>query len=205
MANEQQQTEQRTQSGVPSQTKTSQVTPMQPRTSPMASVRTPTSLFAGPFAMSRMFTEQMDRMFQDFMGSDFFRFASAPWLGFPMMEPMSWPAIEIAQHGNRLEVRADVPGLRKEDVRVEVRDDRLRISGERRNEMDREEGGTYRSERSYGSFCRTVQLPEGANVDSTTATFENGVLTVQMDVPGMEQHPARHVEVRDASEQETRH
>jgi HSP20 family protein len=205
MANEQQPTEQRMQGGATSQTRTSQVTPMQPRTSTTASVRPASSVLAGPFAMGRLFTEQMDRFFQDFMGSDFFRFASAPWLGFQMMEPTSWPAIEVAQQGKRLEVRADVPGLRKEDVRVEVRDDRLRISGERRNDMEREEGGTYRSERSYGSFCRTIQLPEGANVESTTATFDNGVLTVQIDVPGLEQHPVRQVEVRDASQPETRH
>jgi HSP20 family protein len=205
MGNEQQQTEQRMQTGAASQTKTSQVTPMQPRTSATPSVRPASSVLAGPFAMGRLFTEQMDRVFQDFMASDFFRFASAPWLGFQLMEPMSWPAIEVAQHGKRLEVRVDVPGLRKDDVHVEVRDDRLRISGERRNDMEREEGGSYRTERSYGSFCRTVQLPEGANVESATATFDNGVLTVQLDVPGMEEHPARQVEVRDASQPETRH
>jgi HSP20 family protein len=147
---------------------------------------------AGPFTLMRRMTEDMDRLFNQF-------FAFEPWIerqGRPM-ETLRWPEIEVSQRGNKLVVRADVPGLNKEDVSVEVRDDELWISGERRSEAEEREGEFYRSERSYGSFCRRIPLPEGAKVDSASASFDKGVLEVEMEIPA-QQERGRKIEVRES-------
>jgi hypothetical protein len=76
-----------------------------------------------------------------------------------------------------------LPGLTKDDVNVEITDDAINISGERRNEDEERREGYYRSERSYGGFFRSIQLPEGANAEDANATFNNGVLEITMEAP----------------------
>jgi HSP20 family protein len=92
------------------------------------------------------------------------------------------PEIDVQQRNDAIVVRADLPGVRKEDVQIEVRDDALVISGQRREE--REEGGDdqgYRMfERNYGSFYRTVPLPQGTNPDEIEAVLRDGVLKVTL-------------------------
>jgi HSP20 family molecular chaperone IbpA len=73
--------------------------------------------------------------------------------------------------------------LTKDDVNVEITDDAINISGERRNEDEERREGYYRSERSYGGFFRSIQLPEGANAEDANATFNNGVLEITMEAP----------------------
>jgi len=92
-----------------------------------------------------------------------------------------FPQIEVFERGDEFVVRADLPGLQREDVTVEVTDDALVIHGERRSEREEKSGrGFYRSERSYGSFHRRIGIPEGVASDSATARFKNGVLEVTM-------------------------
>jgi HSP20 family protein len=163
----------------------------------------------GPFALTRQLFDDMDRMMASVFGRDpfardFFGSMLTPWQQ-RSGGAQWWPQIEVAQRGNKLEVHADVPGLKKDDVKVEVEAGELRISGERRSESERSEQGMYRSERSYGTFQRTIPLPEGANLDSTSATFENGVLKIEIDVPQSEPRSARQIEVREAGEDSTRH
>jgi HSP20 family protein len=146
----------------------------------------------GPFSLMRRFSEDMDRLFDTFLGGS--AAVASPWTE-SMLTATGWPAIEVAQEGNKLVVQADVPGLKKEDVKVEVKDNALCISGERQAATERNEGGYYRSERSYGSFCRTVPLPSGAKLDSASATFENGVLRVEIDAPPETQ--PRKIDVRE--------
>jgi HSP20 family protein len=107
------------------------------------------------------------------------------------------PALEVFERDGQLVVRADVPGLQKDQIKVEVVDDQLVISGERTRENEERREGIYRSERSYGSFCRTIALPEGVNPDKAVATFDNGVLEVSMPAPKRLQ-PKR-IEVRQGS------
>jgi HSP20 family protein len=92
-------------------------------------------------------------------------------------------------------LRADLPGLAKEDVEVEVNEDSVTIRGERRHEREEEREGVYRSERSYGSFSRVVPLPEGTITDSAKATFRDGVLEVVMQAPGREVKRGRRIEI----------
>src|SRR6185436_2039471 len=100
---------------------------------------------------------------------------------FDLDELRGWPEIEIYRRDDKLVVRADVPGLSKDDVIVEMRDNELWISGERRSETEHKEGDYYRTERSYGRFSRTIPLPEGAMADTASATFQSGVLEIEID------------------------
>ena len=139
-----------------------------------------------PFNFMRRFTDDMEKMFDDFNG-----FALMPRfdaeLGFPRaaeLEKTFWaPQIEVTENDGQLKVRADLPGLKKEDIDIELRDDSIIISGERKQESKEEREGYFRSERSYGSFYRSIPLPEGADRDKATASFENGVLDyVDLDI-----------------------
>jgi HSP20 family protein len=93
------------------------------------------------------------------------------------------PDVEVFQRNHDLVLRADLPGLRKEDITIEIWNDAITIQGERRQETEEERGGIYRSERQYGSFSRTIALPEGAMTDHSKATFEDGVLEITMPAP----------------------
>jgi HSP20 family protein len=141
---------------------------------------------ASPFAAMRRLTEEMDRLFDDFRLGFPFRM---PRLGLPPFEGFGagggvWaPSVEVAERGGKLVIRADLPGLTRNDVKVEVRDDRLCIQGERRQERESKGKGFFRSERSYGSFYREVPIPEGANVEEAKASFRNGVLEVTLPAP----------------------
>jgi len=123
-----------------------------------------------PFSLMRRFTDEMDRVFQGAGGR---REESALWS----------PAVEVTEHDGKLEVVADLPGVKESDVRVEVTDEGLVIQGERRREHEEKGEGYYRSERSYGQFYRLIPLPEGANLDQTRAEFRNGELRVSVPVP----------------------
>jgi HSP20 family protein len=151
---------------------------------------------SAPFASLRRIGEEMDRLFASLWGRDFpsLRGRSDLWQG---GELVGWPEIEVRENGDRLIVNADVPGLKAEDLSVEVREDELCISGERRSESERREEGYFASERSYGSFCRTIPLPEGAKTDAASASFENGVLRVEIEVPGLSAQRGRRIEIRD--------
>jgi len=165
------------------------------------------SLFGGsPLAFMRRFTEEMDRLFEDFgfgrgrlapsFGRDFFP------AGFGEFGQTAWsPQVEVFEREGRLVVRADLPGLTKDDVKVEVSDGALTISGERKSEHEEKGEGFYRSERSYGSFYRQIPLPEGASADDAQATFNNGVLEVSMQAP-QRQSRSRRLEITDGGARE---
>jgi HSP20 family protein len=132
----------------------------------------------------RHFAEEMDRLFGDFRLGIPFRPArfDVPWDR--RGGEAAWlPSLEIVERGGKLVIRADVPGLTKDDVKVEIRDDALTIEGERRQEREEKRKGVYRSERSYGRFYREVPLPEGTDVAQAKASFKNGVLEVTIPAP----------------------
>src|SRR5260370_32431060 len=137
---------------------------------------TPTPLGISPFSVMKRFGEEMDRLFGDF-GLD------RNWIPPALMGEAcrTWaPQVESVERDGELVVRADLPGLKKEDVKVELTDDGLTIEGERRSEHEENGEGYYRSERSYGNFYRRLPLPEGANPDNATAKFHDGRLDVTM-------------------------
>jgi HSP20 family protein len=101
--------------------------------------------------------------------------------------PILVPHIEVQQRRGELVVRADMPGLRPEDIAVTVDHGVLTIAGERREERRDERDGFVRSEVTYGTFFRTVPLPEGADESRVSATFRNGVLEISIPVSDREQ------------------
>jgi len=108
------------------------------------------------------------------------------------------PQVEVFERGKDLVVRADLPGLSREDVDVELDDDALIIRGERQSDVEDEDDGFYRTERSYGSFYRAIPLPEGIEASGCNATFKDGVLEVTLPKPQQQPSRARRIDVRGA-------
>jgi HSP20 family protein len=141
-------------------------------------------------------SEDMDRLFENFFNGGFGAGLAPLENRLSYFAESAWPAIDVFARDGKLIVQADVPGLDKKDLNVEVRDHQLCISGERRSEVRSQEADYVRTERSYGSFFRGVPLPEGAKVDTASAKFENGVLRVEVEVPPTPAPRGRRVEVR---------
>src|SRR5262245_42855745 len=149
-----------------------------------------------PFRLLERFADDIDGMFDDFG-------LKRRWLGLHGAQSglEIWaPAVEVTQQNSDLIVRADLPGLKKEDITIDVTDDELTISGERRKEEEGERGGVYRSERSYGSFSRTIRLPEGAMTDQAKASFKDGVLEIRMPAPPEQVTRGRRLEIKEGDE-----
>jgi HSP20 family protein len=124
-------------------------------------------LSMSPFELMRRFTDELDRAFE---GLGITRGGG---------EVEMWtPSVEIFERDNNLVVRAELPGLDKDDVKVELTDDGLIIEGDRKREHEERFEGGYRSEIAYGHFHRMIPLPEGANIDQAKAQMNNGVLEV---------------------------
>jgi HSP20 family protein len=167
---------------------------------------TPLSRYGGegsPFSLMRRMAEDMDRIFGDF--------GFGPSIGLtPLLSPTlgqgrglapgglrAWaPQLETFRRGDKLVVRADLPGLRKEDVNVEIDDGMLTISGQRSEEEVDDRDDFYRSERSYGEFYRALPLPENVSGESCEATFKDGVLEVTLPLPKQQERKARRIDVR---------
>jgi HSP20 family protein len=105
------------------------------------------------------------------------------------------PAIDAFQRGSEFIIRADVPGMTRTDLTVEIGDDTITIRGERKHEEQEEKEGVFWSERSYGTFSRVVPLPPGAISDSAKATFNNGVLEVVVQSPSQEARRGRKIDI----------
>jgi HSP20 family protein len=168
--------------------------------------REPVRAIDSPFHMLQRFTDEMERVFDDFgFGRGWLvprmrgRWLESPWreLG---TELEAWtPAIEVVHRDNELVVRADLPGLGKDDIKVDVTEDSITIQGERKREHKEEREGVYRSERSYGSFSRVIPLPEGTMTDQAKATFKDGVLEITMPAPPEQVRRGRRLEITEAS------
>jgi HSP20 family protein len=130
-----------------------------------------------PFALMRRFTEDMDRMFGEFGGGGLQQSGQSGMGGAFM------PQVEMFEREGELVVRADLPGIDKDDINIQVTDEGLLLEGERRSENEENRGGVYRSERSYGSFRRFIRLPEDVDTENAQATFRNGVLEITMQAP----------------------
>lgn len=93
------------------------------------------------------------------------------------------PAMDLVETDDRFVLRADLPGVPEEDVRVELDDRVLTISGERKAALERDHDGYRHIERAHGAFSRSLTLPEGVDPDGITARFEHGVLEVTVPKP----------------------
>jgi HSP20 family protein len=108
--------------------------------------------------------ERIHRFFNDFPSNDFNYF----------------PHIDITDDEKNIYVEAEIPGVKKEDVKVTLQDNILTITGEKKKKSEEKEKNIFRSERSYGSFTRSFTLPDEINPDTVEAKFDNGILNIQI-------------------------
>ena len=155
-----------------------------------------------PFSLMKQGLEEMDRLWGRLAERGWSSAAAQGRNWMSQVQHMGdWmPAIEAFQRGNEFVVRAEVPGMARTDINVEVGDDALTIRGERKHEQREESEGMFWSERGYGTFCRVVPLPPGTISDSAKASFSNGVLEVVMQTPSPEARRGRKVDISGASE-----
>lgn len=148
-----------------------------------------------PFTLLRQMTAELDRAFDE----PFWRgFQLAPLPSASFAEATAWaPKVDVFEKDGRLVTRVDLPGVKKEDVTVEVADGHLALSGERKHESEEKKDNVYRSERQYGSFYRAVPLPEGVKLDDVKATFADGVLEVSVPLPAKPESKARKIEIQE--------
>ena len=154
----------------------------------------PASGSRDPFQMLRQMTSELDRMFDQPFWS------SLRWPAFrtALAEAPAWaPKVDVFERDRRLVTRVDLPGVKKEDVRVEVTDGHLALSGERKRETEEKKDNVYRSERDYGSFYRAVPLPQGVKLEDVKATFSDGVLEVSVPLPARPDAKVHNVEIQE--------
>lgn len=153
----------------------------------------PTRGARDPFTLLRQMTAELDRAFDE---------PFWPTLGWParrtveLPEPAMWaPKVDVFEKDNRLVTRVDLPGIKKEEVTVEVADGYLVLSGERTREKEEKKDNVFRTERDYGRFYRAVPLPEGVKPEDVRATFADGVLEVNVPLPARPEPTVRKVEI----------
>ena len=155
----------------------------------------------GPLDWMDRLSEEMDRtfdrVFRDF-GSPRRSWLPRGFFGTPAHQGFWSPRVETFQKGDRFVIRAELPGLKKDDVQVELRDDAITIHGERREEQEEKREGYFHTERQYGQFHRTIPLPDGVIGESAQASFRDGVLEVSMQAAPAEANRGRRVEIKDA-------
>jgi HSP20 family protein len=126
------------------------------------------------------FSTEFSRLFSSFLDQPV---TSRAWV----------PEMDLVEGGDHYLLKADLPGMKQDDVSLEFNDGTLTISGERKIEYERKEKGFFRLERSFGKFSRSLTLPEGVDPDKIDASFNDGVLEVR--IPKPEERKPRRIEV----------
>jgi HSP20 family protein len=143
--------------------------------------------------------ERIDRIF-----SDFSRGFGLPEIwgdGGRMNQSMGggrqhMPSMEMHEADGKVMISAELPGVDEEDVEISVKEDMLTISGEKKSEREFKEGDGYRTERSYGSFSRSVSLPFNIDPDAVEARFEKGVLKLTIPRPPEAQQQVKRIQIK---------
>lgn len=127
--------------------------------------------------------DEVDRLFDNFFPNALGRslFDVDPWRGraFGSLGDIT-PRMDVAERADRYDISVELPGMDEKDVSVKVHGDMLTISGEKRAERSEDVGATHLTERSYGSFARSVRLPEDADAEGIKADYAKGVLTISV-------------------------
>ena len=125
--------------------------------------------------------DEIDRFFSDF-GLDA-RMSDTVWN----------PSVDLSENEDGYEVKAEIPGMKKEDIRVSYRDNVLTLTGEKKQEDEKKKENYHRIERTYGRFERSFWLPEEVKADAIKAKYQNGVLSVR--IPKAEEVKPKKIEV----------
>ena len=150
-------------------------------------------LMGNLLADMRRFAEDVDPFFAGLglrrrpLFANVLRAPLAPWT----------PTIEMFVAKGAIVVRAELPGLTKEDVKVQMVKGALTIEGERKYEKEVEKKGYFTTECEYGTFYRQIPLPEEAKIGDAKAIFKNGILEVTIPAPALEKEVARQIEVKE--------
>jgi HSP20 family protein len=160
---------------------------------------------ASPWDLVRRMTEEMNQLFQSLGGTGAGPAGMLPdrrqTAGTVATPPLLVPRTEVIQQPDALLVRVDLPGLAPDEIDVTVEDGLLTIAGERRQEDVQEGEGFIRSELTYGTFLRTIPLPDGADEDNVQAVVRNGVLEIRIPIEQREQ--GRRVNVQSGQSDRT--
>jgi HSP20 family protein len=146
-----------------------------------------------PFMDLTRWERDMDRMMEDFFGRRPRPWWPPRWFGNEEMQ-LTAPAVDMFEEKDDIVVKAEIPGMEKENIEVNLTDHTLTIKGEKKKEDEVKKENYYRSERSYGSFLRTLPLPADVQGDKVKASFKNGVLEVRL--PKTEAAKAKEVKVK---------
>ncbi|WP_375760065.1 Hsp20/alpha crystallin family protein [Corallococcus exercitus] len=157
------------------------------------------SMPMSPFGLLRRMMEDMDQLFTGFGGRGLAARSGV------LDEGLWSPQVDVLERNGNLIVKADLPGMKQEDIHVELLKDLLVIEGERTFEVEEEEEveGVWSLERSTGSFHRAIPLPEGIDTETVQATFENGVLEISLKLPQAEPRGKR-IEVKGGAREQAR-
>ncbi|MGV8059815.1 MAG: Hsp20/alpha crystallin family protein [Smithellaceae bacterium] len=135
-----------------------------------------------------------DRLFDDFFRRSFGSGMVPALTGAATMDIM--PDIDVYEDNGNVVVKAEIPGMKKEDIEVTLLDGKIKICGEKKEEKEVENKDYYQCERSYGSFSRILSLPAEVQADKVTSTYKDGILEVKM--PKTEQAKSKEVKVKVA-------
>jgi HSP20 family protein len=146
-----------------------------------------------PFMDLPRWESEMDRMMDEFFG----RRLRPRW---PFLAPRGAeeefisPSVDVYEDKDDIVVKAEVPGLDKNDIEVKISDSEVTLKGEKKKEEKIDEENYYRCERSYGAFLRSVDLPIGVHADQAKASFKNGILEIRL--PKSEEAKAKEIKVK---------
>ena len=135
----------------------------------------------------------MDRIMEDFVGRRFRPWWPERWFRADEIE-LRAPLVDVFEEKDDIVVKAEVPGIDKDNIEVTLSDSTLTIKGEKKKQEEVKEENYYRSERHYGSFVRAVELPKEVHADKVKASFKNGILEVRM--PKTEEAKAKEIKVK---------
>ena len=146
-----------------------------------------------PFMGLTHWERDMDRMMEDFFGRRARPWWPERWSRTEEME-VKPPIVDVFEEKDDIVVKAELPGIEKDNIQVNLTDHTLTIKGEKKKEEEVKEENYYRAERSYGSFLRTLDLPRDVRADQVKASFKNGILEVRM--PKTEEAKAKEIKVK---------
>ena len=144
--------------------------------------------FSSPF-------QEMEQMFEDFFQRRFFTPSWMPRIKFPEMAEVS-ASVDMFEEGNDLVIKAEIPGMKKEEISIDFAGDTITISGEKKSEERTERKDYHRVERTFGSFSRRLRLPVEIQIDKSQASFKDGVLEIRMPKSETEKQKVRKITVK---------
>ena len=125
-----------------------------------------------PFRDLVSIQDEMNRLFDDFFGRPL---ARTEWT-----EGVWSPTVDVSEDKDNMIIKAEMPGMKKEDVKISIQDNVLTLKGEKKQEKEEKDKNYHRVERSYGSFCRSFQLPTSVKTDKIKANYRDGVLNITL-------------------------